>query len=114
VRRNNLPRTFEHTGEPNLSEKAMKSGGNTWSNGKIELLVSIRGPIRLVGSVYLAEISGFARLRPCSSMVVSGRSLARDGSTRASSSRVCGVDLPGTPPGCTAYFDVVEVCLRLS
>jgi hypothetical protein len=25
-----------------------------------------------------------------------------------------GRGLPGTPPGCTARFDVVEVCLRLS
>jgi hypothetical protein len=42
----------------------MKSGRNTWSNEKNAFLVSLRGTVGLVASVYLVKILGFARLRP--------------------------------------------------
>src|SRR5713101_8271297 len=46
-------------------KKRRKSGRAAWSNGKSAILIELQHGFRQFRSTCLAEISGFARLRPC-------------------------------------------------
>src|SRR5690349_11785084 len=53
-----------HAGELNSNAKTAQSEQKAWSNGKSALFVRIPAPWGASLSIYLAEFSGFARLRP--------------------------------------------------